>query len=1006
MIALSIISDCYTQSIHYEIEDYTTNDGLLDNSITQFAISPEGDVYAFNRRQILQYVNGQFLEVLNLQGLPRINKTFIDTNGILWLVFLYYDDRSNDGKFVLLDTNKNFEKIDKSTYIDNLSILNNETIFKSFIDVDGTPYFLTFKGELYQVNISVTTSIDLYKDSIEILQNSFIRPTRKAYTTARDLYRDNLKDLVKEDPIFEVGDDEEPWYLDPRTEGKYIMKDHSLIRLFGYFGLEANVKSSVDEDIFFSAEEILVYDIKSQKFKVLTDDFPEYFINRRIFTIEKQNDTYWIGTNRGIIKIVKRSSPFDSYFIDRNLSIREMMEIDTNSIIAASESGLYHLNLTTGKETLLRPTYHYGIEKLDDESFAIFHWQPNMLIWNTSKPLDFDNTISIPSPKNAKRLIINGAKISNEKMILCGNYGISLYDKTNGLNQTIENAENLVRVTTDCDTMLNRIFCYSSTGILEVDTLELKSKRSTYFEPINDYVISSTTLSLQGDYIWLCTKGNGLIKWEISTGNYRAYNFKDGLLSNNVHSATYDNIGRLWLSTDTGISVLDAEADEIVTLMSESGIHETEMNRNSYLELSNGKLLYGTINGIIQFDPNSVKIKLSELIPSNSSLEYRNDESNKLEVIRYDSIPSAISLSRSYQEPEFVLDYENVRRNSQIRYRFQESSDAKWFRTENGSIPLADAQMNDVLYISYKLNLQKWSESIPIKIKTLIPFYKQTRFYLGLLLLAIMMTISWLILQSRKDRVMNKRIQEKVDLQTIELSEKVHQLSTANALNQKLFSTIGHDLRSPILSLHDLNENYRYLLESGQHEELEELGVAIEANSTNVINVIDRLLDWSRSLKNGDIMPEHVNLKHLVDEIIIEFSSQTKRKDIEINNHITNSSVKTDKEGLRIILRNLIHNGIKFSLESSSIDISNSQKDTTTILQIKDQGIGMNQSQIAQINSKQNTISREGTNGEKGIGLGLETCRVISNKIGARISAKQNLKGSGVTFYIHITMTT
>ena len=83
------------------------------------------------------------------------------------------------------------------------------------------------------------------------------------------------------------------------------------------------------------------------------------------------------------------------------------------------------------------------------------------------------------------------------------------------------------------------------------------------------------------------------------------------------------------------------------------------------------------------------------------------------------------------------------------------------------------------------------------------------------------------------------------------------------------------------------------------------------------------------------------------------------------------NSVYADKLMIRIIIRNVINNAIKFRYEDCEINITVTyQKDNTRLICIKDNGVGIPKNVINKLFCEEN-ISAIGTLNEKGIGLGL-----------------------------------
>jgi signal transduction histidine kinase len=109
--------------------------------------------------------------------------------------------------------------------------------------------------------------------------------------------------------------------------------------------------------------------------------------------------------------------------------------------------------------------------------------------------------------------------------------------------------------------------------------------------------------------------------------------------------------------------------------------------------------------------------------------------------------------------------------------------------------------------------------------------------------------------------------------------------------------------------------------------------------------------------------------------------------------------VKTDPDIISIVLRNLLHNAIKFSEQGKSVEVTFFENGKNNI-KIKDQGIGMSSEAINQLFSHESN-STLGTSGEKGSGLGLALCLDFLKLINGSIQVKSE-PGKGSEFLISI----
>lgn len=228
-------------------------------------------------------------------------------------------------------------------------------------------------------------------------------------------------------------------------------------------------------------------------------------------------------------------------------------------------------------------------------------------------------------------------------------------------------------------------------------------------------------------------------------------------------------------------------------------------------------------------------------------------------------------------------------------------------------------------------------------------------------------------------------------------------LNKANNQKDRLFSIISHDLRSPLSSLKALTT----LLDPKmlKEEELYKLRMEIIGRINNIGDVILNLLDWSKGQMSGArSLPEHFDFNLLSSEILDLYQERIEKKGIMAYNHVEpDCKVFADMNQVRIILRNLIGNSIKFSRKGDKIELtSQSGGDNKVLITVSDSGVGIKQSKIQDI-FRMHSESTAGTSGEKGVGLGLALVKEYIEMNQGEIWANSEV-GKGTRFYFTLPL--
>ncbi len=244
----------------------------------------------------------------------------------------------------------------------------------------------------------------------------------------------------------------------------------------------------------------------------------------------------------------------------------------------------------------------------------------------------------------------------------------------------------------------------------------------------------------------------------------------------------------------------------------------------------------------------------------------------------------------------------------------------------------------------------------------------------------------------------NEYIRELADANK-RLHESQEELEKLNSSKDRLFSIIAHDLRSPFTSLMGLSQFLIEDIEDLTRKEIKEFSAKINESSKNIFTLLENLLQWSR-IQTGRIEfePEEFSLSETINRTINLLKGNAHSKDIIIENKVDPSLlVLADVYMISSVLQNLLSNAIKFSNYAGKIELSAEEKENMIAVSVKDNGIGMSESECGKIFKHDVIHTTKGTNNEPGTGLGLILCKDLIEKNGGKIKVKSE-KEAGTTF--------
>ena len=244
-----------------------------------------------------------------------------------------------------------------------------------------------------------------------------------------------------------------------------------------------------------------------------------------------------------------------------------------------------------------------------------------------------------------------------------------------------------------------------------------------------------------------------------------------------------------------------------------------------------------------------------------------------------------------------------------------------------------------------------------------------------------------------------KRTNHQLAEQNREIAAQSRELEKANATKDKFFSIISHDLKSPFNSLLGLSDLLVRKADQMDPQKIRTFHQSIHNTTRHAYDLLLNLLQWSRSqLHQISIHPVEFDMSELVEKNIALHQQRAKEKGLELLNHVQyDITVFADYNMITTVVRNLLSNAIKFTGTGGSVEIDANDRGGFWEFQVRDTGMGISEQQIRQIFQLEQTYSAEGTEKEKGTGLGLVLCKEFISQNGGAIRAA-NRDGAGSIF--------
>ncbi len=779
---------------------------------------------------------------------------------------------------------------------------------------------------------------------------------------------------------------------------------------------------------------VLSYDgqrlVKIQNFTSQNSDIGHNIVQHLI--IDK-SENLWIGTLRGISKTDLKKNKFNLYRRSNSPNSTDLL----GNVIAAlykDDDGILWvgtwgrgLNLVNRKTNEVEhfSTQHEGNHKIgNDFIHVIFNDSDNHIWMGTrdgifiyNKPgnkfvpyFEYFNDPSLPTFQNLRIYMIIQDRFSNYWIgTQNGLYKINL--KTSTVEIFQKELEN------DYQLSANLIYCLleDSEGLIWIATITGLDVYNPVTKKIKHYTKDDKGLSTNF-IISLCEDHKGRI-W-IGTSSYvNMFNKKDssftyysqehGLPNNRIFEIAQDKNNGLWFTTGKGLCLFDEGQNLFHTFTLEDGLQNLEFNLRSAYVCDDGELLFGGMNGVNSFYPDS--IYKNTYVPNLVFTSFYKTNDSSKEYINLEELPEVILKHNDHSFTiEFAaLDYTNPQKNN-YAYKMEGISD-EWVDIGNRKfVPFSALQPGDYTFmVKGSNNDGVWNNNeISVQIKILPPWWKSVFAYVSYLVLITFFIVGYIKIREKKLQNDKKILEQKVMERTVQIEEqnqliisKNQELKELNNTKDKFFSIIGHDLGNQFNIIVGFSEEVVSNFKKLDAKEVEHHLSNIYKSSKYASELLDNLLTWAKiQTKSIKYNPKVIDVYAEVIELIDFLEGAFTKKNINISVDVKeNLLIFADVNMFSTVFRNLVTNAIKFTPENGTILISIKKKSEFCEISVKDNGIGISEENISKLFRIDSNHSTLGTNGEKGTGIGLVLCKEFIDKHKGNISVKSKV-GVGSQF--------
>jgi len=236
----------------------------------------------------------------------------------------------------------------------------------------------------------------------------------------------------------------------------------------------------------------------------------------------------------------------------------------------------------------------------------------------------------------------------------------------------------------------------------------------------------------------------------------------------------------------------------------------------------------------------------------------------------------------------------------------------------------------------------------------------------------------------------------------------VTELTRMMQVKADLAANASHELRTPLSAIRAAVETLRSIDAAEDAPAAAGLLDVVDRHSSRMEAMIKDLLELSR-LESGAARFDigQVDPRLLVDDLERELQPKISAKKLQFRSKLEppGATVRVNRELLRMVLRNLIDNAVRFTDEDGTVTVSCRLDDSAAIFKVADTGCGIPAHEQSRVFERFYQVERARSGLDRGTGLGLSIVRHASAAMNATVALESEL-GVGTTITVRIPQKT
>jgi signal transduction histidine kinase/ligand-binding sensor domain-containing protein/DNA-binding response OmpR family regulator len=944
ILLVTVLTSLSIWSQEFYFKHYKVENGLSHNTVLSSLQDKNGFMW-FGTKNGLNRFDGYSFKLFqnNTEDTNSLNGTYIEClhefDAVLWV-------GTDNGLYQYNEKQENFELLEGTDTKHVLGLMNDaegnlwfiansiihkyNTRTKEIVDYPTDKYFhATVVLKTNDNEILAASSDELFR--YDNLTNSFIGYGLSVEADPRLPFRIN-KLFNLNDHVILLGTQNHGVLAYDIQEGKILdmlpeLKRPIYVRDFALRG---------KEELWVATESgIHLYNLKEKKYTNLVKNYgnPYALTDNAVYALTVDDEgSVWAGTYFGGINYYPNQyNHFKKFFpspSENSISGNAVREIRPDNYgnlwIGTEDAGLNKYNLATGKFTtytskekggILAHYNVHGVLPIEDKVWiSTFDHGLDVLDINQNKIIAHYNMGGNSTLRNNFIFTLYKTKANN--IIAVTTSAIQAYNPK---------TDNFDLVGTFPEHIHYTCFFEDGNGVFWAGSYSEglffynpKTGENGNFKYQNNNIGTISNNHINGIFqgkdnnIWVTTE-NGLDYYDTSKKSFKKFGAKDGFPSNAFYSILEGDDDKLWITTSNGLVEYQLNTGNKKIFTKENGLLSDQFNYNSAYKSPDGTMYFGSVNGMISFNPknflnNTYKppILITGLQINNQEVIVGGNESPLLKSVTF-----LDKLVLKATESTFSLDFAALSyigpESTEYMYQMKGISD-EW-------IPIAKdhkVHFTELAAGKYIFNVKSltsngvWSDKTnPLIIEVLPVFWKSKLAYtIYLFILGLMI---FFILRFYHLRTVSKNTQKMRELSN-KKEKEVYQAKI------EFFTNISHEIRTPLTLIKGPLD--KLIAHEGHSHEVKGNLSIMKKNTNRLLDLVNQLLDFRKTeIESISLTFVECNITQLIKKTHSRFKEAINDKDIDFRLNLGENDViaYVDAEALKKILSNLFGNAIKYA---------------------------------------------------------------------------------------------